>query len=570
MKIGFWAKAAKKSQSKSLSWIKSFHGLSLLFTFIALSACGGSGSETLLGGGFALGEVRPIEFDTQGQSLLSFGNLSGGEEFAVALFSAQEGIESYPIQVRSGNFSESHPEDSIDTRLLTSPSSYLNLPEGELEDPTTYLHQRLREDESLIGQILQEEELQSASSGTQNKFMAADTIPQDFSIENPWYETCANGQGVQVKVLSSASRIGEFKIICTHLIYQSKEANYYVDEKDLGNLPREQLLPILTSFENKLPLAREILGATESDVNNDTRFDVVFTGEINRLGAESGGFITGLFHGVNLLPTNIAAESNEREILFSSVPDSAGNYGIQVEEEFYYSNIVGSTLIHEYQHMVNYSEKVLNKKVGAELATLNEGLSHLIEGLQPGEDPLAQPGIENYSRFARFLAEPNLALMQGTTLAHRGGITLLLRYLYQQAQLGHYPNCRDGIDFVQQLITSDFRGIENIEAATGVGFEQLLTDFYAALILSGQDIPASEYYQIQGLPYGVSTNDHRGTVLQPILLEKLQQVNLDGQVPATGGWLSKLSGNTVKQAGNKISLLADQQGLFGGVVVRIR
>lgn len=569
MKHGFWALIANhKTKTKTMS----LHALAMAAVMMMLSACGGSGGDAnLLGGGFALGEVRTIEFDAAGRAGLPFsGDLSGGEEFAVALFAAEQDTPHYQVEMRSGSFSEADFESAAEVRLLDSPSTYLNLPEGDLEDATAFFHQRLREDESLIAEVLQHSSTMSHTASGGAKLFGTVTSLADFRIEDPWYESCAGGRGMVVKILNSTSRMGQFDYACAERVHQSAEVNYYVDENDLGRMPLDKLLAVIENFESKLPVARNILGALEPDADGNGRFEVVFSGRVNALGANSGGYITGFFHGENFSTQEIAPGSNEKDVLFMSVPDAEAHYGIPVDTDFYFNNIACSTLIHEYQHAVNYGQKVLLGQQGAENATLNEGLSHALEGLceSNSTDLLAAVGKENYSRINRFLSEPNLALMQGTALANRGGMALFVRYLYEQANLGYHPRALNGAELIQNLVSSPERGIANLEQATGVSFERLLSDFYVALILNGQGFHVPERYRMSGIDYGIDVNDGRGTALQSIHLQDLTALSLSSQVPATGGWLSKISGQTAKQSGQNISLLADPH--VSGVMVRIQ
>src|SRR5690606_4790320 len=89
----------------------------LILTF-ALAACGGGGGGATsgnLGGGYAPGEVRALTFDPNGAASLHFGELSGGEEFALIFFAANSQPANFGIQVKSGTFSASEP------RLLGAP-----------------------------------------------------------------------------------------------------------------------------------------------------------------------------------------------------------------------------------------------------------------------------------------------------------------------------------------------------------------------------------------------------------------------------------------------------------------
>lgn len=527
---------------------------------LALSACGGSGGgadPNALGGGFQTGEVSILEFDPNGNADLRFGDLSGSEEFALIFFAANDKPDTFGIQVKAGNFSESSP------RLLAAPAPLLA--EASEEDVTTLFHSLLREEEGLIGAALQ-------GDGA-NKALATDGgySVKDITIERPWREPCANGSGMQIKVLNSLSNTDAYEIVCARHFQTTGNAEYFIDEAALDLIPANLLQPVINSFEGKIARERELLGQ-ETDVNRDGRFAVCFCPGVNRLGAQAGGYVTGFFFGADLFPEAALPASNEKEILFISTPDPAGRYGIPVATDFWASNIADSVLPHEFQHMVSYRYKVFENEIGAEAGWANEGLSHLLEDIQGNTpNPLPFAGKENPSRVGLFLdSTDQSSFLSGTTLAQRGGAYLFFRYLFEQSEMGRYPNAANGTELIRNLIQSPFKGVRNVEEATGWTFRNLLLDFYATVQLSQTGITADPRYNFHGINLFGPQDDNRGTTLAGVRSQDLVGFPIKGAVRAPGGLFYNLSAPTIQSAGSTIELQSDPLMIPGGAVIRIQ
>lgn len=520
----------------------------------------GTVAETppLLGGGFGTGEVVPLNFDPSGQAQLNFGELSGGEEFTLLFFAANVNEGSFGIELQSGNGSQS----SSPTQLLRAPSTLLPQNSFETSDPTSLFHSFLRQEEAIIGQVLQD-------SGSE-KFFSAQNEGGQSSLKS--YDIpCAGRAGTLIKVLNSMSNTDSFDIICGIEKRTTDNAIYYVDEAALGVLPDGLLDQIINDFESKIDRERSLLGR-ESDVNGDGRFAVCFCPGVNRLGATVGGYITGFFYGGDLFSLKSLPASNEKEILFISVPDPNGIWGIPVATDFWTRNIAPSVIPHEFQHMINYQYKVLEHEIGAENTWANEGISHLMEDLNGNtSDPLQSTGMENPSRVGLFLQSPESASFTGgTSLAQRGGAYLFFRYLYEQANLQRYPGVGSGEEFLRQLIQSPEKGVANIETTTGWTFQNLLLDFYASLQLSHTGITANPRYNFQGINLFGDQNDNRGTILSGVQGQALDHLSVKGAVSSPGGIFFNVQGNTLKNAGKAIHFIAEPGMIPGGAVIRIK
>jgi hypothetical protein len=346
-------------------------------------------------------------------------------------------------------------------------------------------------------------------------------------------------------------------------------AVYYVDESAQGFVPDSTLNALINEFESKIAVEREYLGM-ESDVDGDGHFNVYFTPAVNRLGMDAGGYITGFFYGSDLFPKTGIPASNEMEILYMSIPDPTGKWGVTVGDSFWINNIAPTVLTHEYQHMINFNHKVLLGGIGAEQPWANEGLSHLLEDLST-QNGLSKVSAENPSRVALFLSAPEKSpFTGGTSLAQRGGSYLFFRYLCEQSDLARYPGVSSCRELLKELIQSEWKGVDNIERVTGWPFRNLLLDFYATLQLSDTGITADPRYNFQGICLTCAQDDNRGTVLNGISVKELPNVPVNASVSSPGGLFYNIFGKTITKAGNALNFVAQPGMIPGGAIIRLQ
>lgn len=507
-----------------------------------------------------VGEVRALSFDDRNVAQVSFSELSGAEEFALLLFAANKQPASYPVQIQALSLSG---EKSL--QLLHSDPPEADV-EADPKETTSRFHETLRERESnLLG-------LEPYSPG--------EDVESDKALATG--SSCAGGAGAYLKVLTSLTDTDQYTTACAVTVRTTSQAIYYVDQSIQGNLPASVLNPFIDAFEQKLPLEKALLG-TESDVDENGKIAVFFTPAVNRLGAASGGFVTGFFYGGDLFPTENNPASNQGEILYSCVPDSNGAFGVPLSVDFWASNIAPSVLPHEFQHMVSFNQKVLQQGVSPEEPWLNEGISHFLEDLAavPGVSPdnfgadnlqalFGQAGKENPSRVELYLAAPELnPFTAGVSLAQRGGSYLALKYLYEQANLGRYPGVANGQELLKKLLSNSQHGIDNLEITTGWTWSDLLLDFFAAVELSSVGLDANPRYRFHGICLHCDQDDNRGTKLEGVNNISLENTSGSGAVGASGGIFFHMRGETLGQAGQGLSFTAAPDMIPGGAVIRI-
>lgn len=328
-------------------------------------------------------------------------------------------------------------------------------------------------------------------------------ISADYSISK------TVGDTAQFRVLTSITSTSNYTEINATLVCSGTHVNLYIDQEVYpsgGELDDSDLADICEEFEYAYTVETGILGGP-SDVNGDSRVTALLTPAVNRLGMTGGGIITGFFFASDLYDrTESNPTSNDQEIVYMLVPDSAGNFGVAVEKEFVLLNLLPAVFPHELQHAVSYNQHVFVNGGASESDWLNEAMSHFIEDLTGF-------GRENPSRVEVFLLSPADAelMVSAPDLASRGAGFLFLRYLYEQAS--------DGNSFLGSLVNTSLTGADNIEAAFNGRsgefdeMDEFMRRFAIAVALTDQGISDDTRYTFRARELDATTGNWKGVCI---------------------------------------------------------
>lgn len=374
------------------------------------------------------------------------------------------------------------------------------------------------------------------------------------------------------RVVASLSSISQFREVAGVLRCIGDRVLIYVDAEvdgEGGDLQRSDVAQLCDEFDAMAANEIRMIGEP-SDLDDNGRVAVLLTPAVNRLGALGGGIITGFFFAADLQARSGSNPvSNEGEILYLMVPDSGGRFGTQVSREVAFRNLLPAVFPHELQHAISYNQHVILGDGRPEMNWLNEGISHLMEDLL-GE------GQENPSRYALYLDQPSsysLTPAGSPGLVARGGIFLLLRYLYEQSGAS--------TEFVQSLLQSGLVGVPNVEAAAATGtdfdqFSEFLLRFGGTLLLNESGISNDSRYHYgdrtwddrAGMFSGVCTvcaaDDGRGTELRGVRLSALSASTGVTLQPSTFKFFRVEPGLPV------LKVTAGAEGSVGLAVIRAR
>ncbi len=317
---------------------------------------------------------------------------------------------------------------------------------------------------------------------------------------------------------------GEFDQVTAEVRVVSERALLYVDVEALGSLPPADVEGFGSVFDDPIHTVDVSAFGQLSDVDGNEKVIILFTPSVNRLTPPgSDDFVAGFFFGLDL--STEAEDSNAAEIFYVMVPDPTGRYG-NVQSLNLVRATVPAILAHELQHMIHHNERIIQRGgQRADALWLSEGLAQMSEDLV-GEELRRRGSLDaedfqtgNWRRANRFLSDPTdvsliVVIGQGT-LEERGAGWLFVRYLRDQA----------GSDAVLASLTQTTRtGIDNVEAVTGRDWEDLFSDWSAAIAVEGQlsgnsQLPVRAALQFPGidlvetLSEGVGSFSLRPTVI---------------------------------------------------------
>ena len=217
-----------------------------------------------------------------------------------------------------------------------------------------------------------------------------------------------------------------------------------------------------------MPTAARTMGLAR-DIDGDGRFTVLLSSWLTRL---AGGrhAVDGFVRGADLDPNLDAPFSNRCDMMYLSTTLATGPH-------------LRTVMAHEYTHAVTFSARVadaarLGRPAVEEEGWLEEGLAHLAEDLhafsRSNLDYRVSAFLSNPERY-RLVVDDYYTADLFRSHGNRGGTYLFLRW------------CADvyGPGLLPALIRSERRGVANLEAATGLAFEELYRRWSIALFLGG-------------------------------------------------------------------------------------
>lgn len=542
---------------------QSRYGIVLSFLVCFLVSCTGTSSfessgSTTTGSNttgetetnlFATGDVTSLTFS--GSTLtVSLDDVTADDNVVLVLFAENSSSTTVGVQVAES-------ESAFSSESLASETSFsfadgFQASSNDVVDMTEEVHGILRDMEQDV-EPDQQVELQASLTGVDTSVT--------LGSEDDFY------------VLNSLSGGGSFETVTATLVYQTEFFNYYIDNDELDSLSDDDLEELSENFADVIPLIRDIFG-DESDVNSDGKFDVLSTPLVNGLAGSPNSIVTGYWYANDL---GSSSNSNQREIIYTMVPDPSGTYGSVVTENFAVSNIIRGVLVHEYQHMINYNMHVNENGGSTEDSWLNESLSHLIEDIYDtdSDDYMLSSGNENPARVDVYLDSiDSTCFTCGTNLAQRGGGYLFLRYLYEQAYNGEFSNLADGAEFIAALLDTDETGTDNIvnavygSSGSSDNFYDLMGQFTLAVYLSNTGITSNTLYNFDGINLRATQDDNRSTVLAGPESFELDDLSYTDAVTGNSVLYLEIDGETIVNNSGELSLsVGSGQDMRGFVLI---
>ena len=284
----------------------------------------------------------------------------------------------------------------------------------------------------------------------------------------------------------SGQRADDYVQVTGTARYVGSHAAVFLDNAapTLGGYSQADLQAIGELFDDQLhPISVNAFGA-ESDVNGDGLVLVLLTDRVTRLaGCGGGNVVVGLFFAVDLFADHVG--SNNAEIFYALTP----NPDCGVDREFAVERLP-AVFIHEFQHMINYHQKVLQREGEAEDTWLDEGLSGFAEELGGrlvpadrclNQDCLTQFQRDNLVNAYRYLGGMDSAYLIGPRqpplpLTQYGATWLFVRWLADHFAAEPVV----GTELTRSLVQTTRTGAENVAAAADEPFARLVGQWQLA------------------------------------------------------------------------------------------
>ena len=299
------------------------------------------------------------------------------------------------------------------------------------------------------------------------------------------------------------------------------------------NLSREEMAAVVEQFsrDDFAPIAAAFGRA--SDVDGDGRIAFLFTHWVDD---EDG--IAGFYNASSVLSVEAGGDGNMTDLMFISPTQSLDFYR--------------SLLVHEFQHLINFNEHVLERRGEGEASWLNEGLSHLAEDLVSG---YSESG--NDDNIAAYLRDPEATGLIGDAggySARRGAAYLFVRGLRD----------RFGPGIVHRLVATGLADRSNVEEATGQTMDEVLAFWGTQLYASGQGIDPHPFFNFTSSL--LQAGNGRGLPLPAQRRYVVGAQPIRGQLPARGIAYVRVRGGVE----TRLLLSADPAARMGVVAMPLR
>lgn len=261
----------------------------------------------------------------------------------------------------------------------------------------------------------------------------------------------------------------------------------YVDVTALNSLTQADYDSLVEVFDERAYAVDTAAFGLPSDVDLNGVVIALMTPAINRLVSDSvcrtSGFVAGYFFGADLaLPNN--SNYNNTEMFYALVPDPAGQYSC-AHSVARVKQLIPVVFVHELQHMISFNYHVIQPGASfleSEVLWLNEALSHYAEELGgrtylPDDNAMFSSyltgNVRNAYDYLSNTGDHFLVNIFGSgTLGERGAGWLFMRYLVDQLATDTTTAAWNAV--TRQLVQTANVGVANIQARTGVPFEQTI------------------------------------------------------------------------------------------------
>ena len=261
-------------------------------------------------------------------------------------------------------------------------------------------------------------------------------------------------------------------MVDAELMAEGARSRVYVEHDYLDQVGPAEAAAIAAEFDDHVYGSVRTTFGAESDVDADGKITILILDIVDDY-VPGGSYVAGYFHPVNLFSKESYPQSNEREMLYMDCsPGIPGNGTFNL------------TMAHEFQHLVNFNQKVFVQGTIGQDTWINEGLSNAAEYVyrrDRGDSP-----AHVVSKIQRYNDDPTDLLAQGYSFLTWFGLyeNYVAGYLFFQWLRIHtgVDPADDGI--YRDLIESsygDYRAVAEQPDVLAIGdWQTVVRSWYAA------------------------------------------------------------------------------------------
>ncbi|HPO96863.1 MAG TPA: hypothetical protein PLZ08_02780, partial [Bacillota bacterium] len=399
----------------------------------------------------------------------------------------------YNLSMTAGNYSTT-VSINADTGLKAIYSFNTKTPQRQSKSLNHAYQQRSRE---VVKKLLNHRPVHYYRS--HNKISAAAKVQSELNSLEFWKP-----------IENHFGEIERYDKITATKMYESEHCVIYLDdsEKDLTHLKKNNIAQIGVKFDQFRDLLEQNFGSADGvlgDIDGNRRIFILLT-ELPH-DPINDAYLAGVYYNVNdyrnsdLLEADLKDKSNEKEMLYVTTLKSP-----KWTEE-YWIKLVQSIIAHEYQHLINFNNRIGAWKSAEDYFAeiwISEGLSMIAEDLAMSGKPRTQSEstVERVLSYLNNPAASSLCTWE-YSLADYAPAYMFMRYFVDRYQESS----------IKKLIQSKKVGKDIFTDVSGLSFNTIFPDWLAAVAFSSQNylIDSRLHYQTLNLALpGYALNYYTG------------------------------------------------------------
>jgi len=201
-----------------------------------------------------------------------------------------------------------------------------------------------------------------------------------------WWDGGASGSSITVqetRTFNAQTLFRTWEEVRSDLRYVGTHCLVYVEEGESSKIPDPVIAEIGQAFDFKAyPVVTQYFGKPY-DVDGNRKVILLLLDIQDGYTEGDGGYVAGYFDSTHMLSSSTYPRSNQADMIFldtyPGLRTASGEIDPVAKED------LKLTLAHEFQHLVNYSEKEIRQRNSPMDTWINEGLSAAAEYLYLGK-----------------------------------------------------------------------------------------------------------------------------------------------------------------------------------------